>query len=182
MIFNSTPIHGAFQVELEPRLDSRGFFSRVFCATEFKDLSLNSNWRQINTSFNKEKGTLRGLHMQTGKHSEIKLIKCIKGAIWDVFVDLRPTSKTYKKWWGCELDPINRKMLYIPTGCAHGFITLKDNSEIIYFVSADYCSKAERSLIWNDEVIDIKWPIEPLNISEKDLKALNFDVLKNHLQ
>ncbi len=181
MIFNSTPIEGAFQVEIEQIIDSRGFFARTFCSKEFSNLSLHSNWKQISTSFNKKKGTLRGLHMQIGKYSEVKLIKCIQGVIWDVFVDLRPTSKTFKKWWGCQLDSINRNMLYIPTGCAHGFITLKENTEVMYFISSDHYSKAERSLIWNDSEININWPIKPANISEKDKKALKFEELKDQL-
>ena len=181
MIFNSTSIEGAFQVEIEPIVDSRGFFSRIFCSKEFSDLSLNSTWRQINSSFNSEKGTLRGLHMQIGKYSEVKLIKCIRGSIWDVFVDLRPTSTTFSKWWGCELNTHNRKMLYVPKGCAHGFITLEENTEIIYFVSSDYYPLAERSLIWNDCDIKINWPIKPVHISEKDQKAFKFNDLKNKL-
>ena len=174
MKFNEIPIEGSYLIELEPNKDERGFFSRIFCSNEFSNMSLNSNWRQVNSAFNFKKGTLRGLHFQIGTDSEVKLVKCIKGSIWDVFVDLRTKSKTFKKWYGCNLDSDTRNMLYIPKGCAHGYITLEENSEIMYFVSSDYSKSSERSIIWNDTMININWPIKPNVISEKDMHASSF--------
>ena len=135
MIFKKTSLEGNYVINLELKEDERGFFSRFFCQKEFLEKGLNINWVQINNSFSIEKGTLRGLHYQKEPHSEIKLIRCIKGEIWDVVIDLREKSKTYGKWYGANLSAKNRSMMYVPIGFAHGFITLEPNTEIFYLVS-----------------------------------------------
>jgi len=169
MNFIKTGIDGLYVVELIKIGDKRGFFARAWCETEFADKNLTSRMVQANTSYSKNKGTLRGLHYQVIPHEEAKLMRCIKGAIFDVAVDLRPDSKTYKKWFGIELTESNRRMLFIPEGFAHGYQTLVDDTETFYMSSAFYASEAERGLRWNDPAIAIKWPItENLNITDKD--------------
>jgi len=171
MKLTPTPLEGAYLVDLEKRGDERGFFARYFCKKEFSEASLNSGWVQINNSYSSEKGTLRGLHFQRQPASEVKLVRCVQGSIWDVIVDIRPTSPTYKGWFGAELSQDNRTMMYVPKGFAHGFISLTDNSEIIYLVSSFYDSSRERNLKWNDPEVSIKWPILPIVISQRDSKA-----------
>jgi len=169
MNFIETEIKDLFVVELNKIGDERGFFARTWCEKEFADKNLTSKMLQANTSYSKEKGTLRGLHYQVSPHEEAKLMRCIKGAIFDVAVDLRPDSKTYKKWFGIELTESNRKMLFIPEGFAHGYQTLVENTEAFYMSSAFYAPEAERGLRWNDPAIGINWPVtEELNITEKD--------------
>jgi dTDP-4-dehydrorhamnose 3,5-epimerase len=171
MKLTPTPLEGAYLIDLEKRGDERGFFARYFCKKEFSEASLNSDWVQINNSYSSEKGTLRGLHFQRQPASEVKLVRCIQGSIWDVIVDIRPTSPTYKGWFGTELSQDNRTMMYVPQGFAHGFISLTDDSEIIYLVSNFYDSSHERNLKWNDLDVAIEWPILPTVISERDSKA-----------
>ena len=169
MNFIETEIKDLFVVELNKIGDERGFFARAWCEKEFADKNLTSRMLQANTSYSKDKGTLRGLHYQVSPHEEAKLMRCIKGAIFDVAVDLRPDSKTYKKWFGIELTESNRKMLFIPEGFAHGYQTLVENTEAFYMSSAFYAPEAERGLRWNDPAIGINWPVtEELNITEKD--------------
>lgn len=169
MKFIETGVEDLFVVELDKIGDERGFFARAWCEQEFADKNLTSRMLQANTSYNKDKGTLRGLHYQVSPHEEAKLMRCTKGAIFDVAVDLRPDSKTYKKWFGIELTELNRKMLFIPEGFAHGYQTLVENTEAFYMSSAFYAPEAERGLRWNDPAIGIKWPVtENLNITEKD--------------
>ena len=158
--------------------DNRGFFSRVFCENEFKENRLNSNWVQINNSFNKFKGTLRGMHMQNEPFNEVKLVRCIKGEIFDVIVDLRVKSKTFGKWVGRKLSETNRDMMYVPSGFAHGFISLTDDSEIMYFSSNFYNGKSERSLNYADKTVGINWPVEIVHVSEKDQIAQNINTFK----
>ena len=160
---------------MELKEDDRGFFSRLFCQKEFSRMGLNTNWVQINNSFSKKKSTLRGLHYQKDSNSEVKLIRCIRGEIWDVIVDLREKSKTYGKWYGARLSDKNRSMIYVPRGCAHGFITLKPDTEVFYLVSNFYSPETERTLSWNDKTVDINWPILPRVISEKDKKGLKLE-------
>jgi len=162
---------------LIPRLieDSRGFFSRSYCDQEFFDMNgINNKWVQINNSMSINKGTLRGLHYQCDPFQEDKLVRCIRGELWDVIVDVRPTSLTFLQWFGCVLSADNRKMMYVPRGFAHGFITLSDNVEIIYNVTAPYSRSHERTIKWNSNSINIKWPIDPTIISEKDSNGLEF--------
>jgi dTDP-4-dehydrorhamnose 3,5-epimerase len=169
MNFIKTGIEGLYVVELNKLGDERGFFARAWCENEFAEKNLTSRMVQANTSYSKNKGTLRGLHYQVSPHEEAKLMRCVKGAILDVAVDLRPDSKTYKKWFGIELTESNRRMLFIPEGFAHGYQTLVEDTETFYMSSAFYASEAERGLRWNDPAIAIKWPItENLNITDKD--------------
>lgn len=169
MNFIKTGFDSLYVVELIKVGDKRGFFARAWCETEFADKNLTSRMVQANTSYSKNKGTLRGLHYQVSPHEEAKLMRCIKGAIFDVAVDLRPDSKTYKKWFGIELTESNRRMLFIPEGFAHGYQTLVEDTETFYMSSAFYASEAERGLRWNDPAIAIQWPItENLNITDKD--------------
>lgn len=171
MIFTPLFLEGAYLISLDKKEDNRGFFARYFCQDEFRQHNLNTNWVQMNNSFSKNKGTLRGLHFQNPPHSEVKLIRCFHGAIWDVIVDIRKNSKTYGQWYGVELSEENRNMLYIPKGFAHGFISLTDDSEILYMVSSAYASNSEGTLRWNDTFHQIEWPITPEIISDKDQKA-----------
>jgi dTDP-4-dehydrorhamnose 3,5-epimerase len=168
MIFRETSLKGLYLIDLDMRLDERGFFARYFCETEFSSYGLNTIWPQINTSLSKNKGTLRGLHFQRAPHSEVKLIRCLSGAIWDVVVDLRSESETFGKWFGSTLSSSNRSMMYVPKGFAHGFVTLEPNSEVIYLVSNHYAPDFEETLLWNDIDVNIDWPVMPLVISKKD--------------
>lgn len=170
MIFTETPLKGAYIVELEPRIDDRGFFSRTFCANEFKEHGLEYNMVQTNISLSKHKNTLRGMHFQTNGCEEVKLIRCTKGAILDTIVDLRPESDTYLKYFSIELTENNFKSLYVPKYFAHGFLTLRENSEVIYQVSAFYSQENERGIRWNDPALNINWPTEDPIVSEKDGK------------
>lgn len=159
---------GAYIIDLEKRGDDRGFFARVFCEREFGELGLCTHFVQVNNSLSGERGTLRGMHYQLGQDSETKVVRCIRGALWDCIVDLRPESPTFAKWFGVELSAENRRMLYVPKGFAHGFITLEDATEAFYFVDAFYAPKAERGLRYNDPKFLIQWPIEPCVVSDKD--------------
>lgn len=171
MIFQPLILEGAYLIDLEKNQDDRGFFSRLFCEKDFSEKGLVSKWVQINNSYNEKKGTMRGLHFQRPPHAEVKVVRCIKGAVWDVIVDLRCQSDTYGKWLGVELSEKNRKMMYVPQGFAHGFITLSDHSEILYLVSDFYSKSSESCLIWNDEDVGIDWPISSSIISAKDQRG-----------
>ena len=168
MIFTESPLAGACVIELEPRNDERGFFARAFCQHELAAHGLESSIAQANMSYNFKKGTLRGMHYQVPPHAEVKLVRCIAGAIWDVIVDLRPGSPTYKRWWGVELSAQNRKMLYVPRGFAHGYQSLADHSEVLYLVTEFYTPNAERGLRWNDPAFGIDWPLPDPILSPKD--------------
>jgi dTDP-4-dehydrorhamnose 3,5-epimerase len=171
MIFNPLPLEGAFLISLDKKEDDRGFFARYYCEEEFQNFNLNTKWVQMNNSFSKYKGTLRGLHFQNPPHSEVKLVRCFRGAIWDVVVDIRSNSKTYGQWYGTELSAENRKMMYVPEGFAHGFISLTNDSEILYMVSSTYSNGSEGTLRWDDSFHCIEWPISPSIISDKDKKS-----------
>ena len=168
MKFHSTPLEGAYLIELDRRGDDRGFFARFFCEREFSDQGLETRFVQVNTSLSAKVGTLRGLHYQLPPSSEVKVVRAIKGALWDVIVDLRAGSPTFGKWFGAELNDDNRLMMYVPRGFGHGLITLTDNVEAFYLVSAFYAPQCERGLRWNDPALAINWPIQPVEISEKD--------------
>lgn len=175
MIFNETSIQGAYVIEIEKIQDDRGFFGRAFCEKEFDDHEQDFTPVQANIGVNKKKYTLRGLHYQISPHGEKKLVRCVRGSIFDVIVDLRPDSPTYKQWFGIELTSKNYKQLYIPEGCAHGYQTLEDNTEIFYLVSEYYHPEAERGIRWNDPAFGIKWKeTEDIVISEKDRQWSNF--------
>lgn len=168
MIFRETPLQGAYVVDLEKREDARGFFARAWCGKEFEKHELIPRVVQANTSFNKKKNTLRGMHYQIAPHAETKAIRCLKGAIYDVIIDLRPDSPSYKQWFGVELTAENRTMLYVPEHFAHGFITLEDNTEVFYLVSEYYAPDCERGLRYNDPAFGVAWPAHIEVISEKD--------------
>jgi dTDP-4-dehydrorhamnose 3,5-epimerase len=175
MKFHKTPLDGAFLVELEKRGDDRGFFARFFCEREFGAQGLETRFVQVNNSLSARKGTLRGLHYQLPPAAEVKLVRAIRGALWDVIVDLRAGSATFGKWFGAELNEDNRLMMYVPRGFGHGFITLTDDVETLYMVSDFYAPQSERGLRWNDPALAIQWPIAPTEISEKDKSWAAFD-------
>ncbi len=175
MIFNKTPLPGAYIIDLEKKGDDRGFFARVFCKQEFKQHELETEFVQINNSLSAKKGTLRGMHYQLDPHAEVKVVRCIKGRLWDVILDIRPNSPTFGQWFGAELSAENRRMMYVPKGFAHGFITLEDDTEAFYLVSAYYAPEFERGIRWNDPKFNIQWPIEPQVISDKDRNHPDFD-------
>ncbi len=168
MIFKETELPGVYIIELVPVEDERGFFGRTGCQREFEARGLNWNFVQCNISFNKKKGTLRGMHFQKAPYEEEKLIRCTKGSIYDVVVDMRQHSPTYNKWEAIELNDENRNMLYVPAGFAHGFQTLEDNTEVFYQMSEFYYPEYAAGLRWDDPSFGIKWPIEQLIISPKD--------------
>jgi dTDP-4-dehydrorhamnose 3,5-epimerase len=171
MIFTETAIVGVFLVEIEALQDERGMFARIFCEREFADRGLDTRVSQCNTSFNPRAGTLRGLHYQAEPHGEAKLVRCVRGGIYDVAVDLRPPSRTYLQWAAAELTAENRRALYIPDGCAHGFQTLRDDSEVLYQMSTPYVPGAGRGVRWNDPAFGITWPSAPADgrhMSERD--------------
>jgi dTDP-4-dehydrorhamnose 3,5-epimerase len=162
------PLSGAHLVELEPVADERGFFARAWCAEEFRTYGLNSSLAQCSISFNKRRGTLRGLHYQAEPYAETKLIRCTAGAIYDVVLDMRPASDSYGKWFAVELTAANRKMLYVPEGLAHGFQTLSDDTEVFYQISVNYHPESGRGVRWNDPLFGIEWPIHDPTISRRD--------------
>jgi dTDP-4-dehydrorhamnose 3,5-epimerase len=168
MIFEETQLQGAYIIDLDELTDERGFFARAWCQKEFKEHGLNSRIVQANLSYNKIKGTLRGMHYQVSPFEETKLIRCIRGAIYDVIIDLRPESLTYKKWTGVELTANNRKMLFVPEGFAHGFQSLEDHAEVFYQVSQFYTPGAESGVRYDDPEFGILWPLKVSVISEKD--------------
>ena len=171
MIFKETNLKGNFLIDLEPITDERGFFARYFGEKEFSSAKLNAQWVQINNSMSCDVGTLRGLHFQRPPHAEVKLVRCVRGSIWDVVVDLRKGSDSYGKWFGTKLSDENRTMMYVPKGFAHGFVSLEADSEILYRVSDFYVPEAEGTLNWDDPDVDILWPIQPQIISDKDLQG-----------
>jgi dTDP-4-dehydrorhamnose 3,5-epimerase len=168
MKFVETKLAGAYRIELEPHRDDRGFFSRSWCEDEAAKHGLEARMVQSNVSLNVKKGTLRGLHFQLSPHEEIKLVRCTRGRIWDVMVDLRPESPTYQQWYGAELTEENHSMLYVPRRFAHGFITLTDGAEVFYQVSARYSRECASGALWNDPAFAIEWPLEPSVISAAD--------------
>lgn len=168
MIFSETKLSGAYIIEMEKRGDTRGFFARAYCQHEFADLGLMTTIVQTNVSFSQTKGTLRGMHYQAAPYAEAKLIRCTQGSIFDVIVDLRPASPTYKTWIGVELSAANHRMLYVPEGFAHGFLTLEDEVEVTYQVSQFYTPEAERGARWDDPAFGIEWPLPVSVISDKD--------------
>ncbi len=168
MIFSETTLKGAFTIELEKREDDRGFFARGWCRKEFADHGIHVEALQGNVSWNPAKGTLRGMHWQVAPHEEGKLIRCPRGRIFDVIVDLRPGSPTQYQWFGAELTSENYRMMWCPPGFAHGFQTLEDNCEVNYLVSAAYSPEASRGLRYDDPAIGIAWPLPVTTISEQD--------------
>jgi dTDP-4-dehydrorhamnose 3,5-epimerase len=173
--FKQTPLPGAYTIELEKRGDERGFFARFFCTEEFSNHGLCNAFTQINDSLTGNKGTLRGMHYQMMPAAEVKVVRCISGALYDVILDIRPDSPTFGQWFGETLSAENRTMMYCPKGFAHGFITLEDNTEAFYLVSDPYAPDLERGIRFNDPEFNIEWPIEPAETSEKDRSWPDFD-------
>jgi len=168
MIFTETCLKGAFVIDLERLEDQRGFFARSWCEREFAGHHLETKWVQANISYNKKKGTLRGMHFQVSPHEEEKLVRCIRGKLFDVIVDFRQGSDTFKKWFGVELSAENRRMIYIPKGFAHGFVTMDDDTEVFYLMSEFYAPGYGRGIRWDDPAIGIVWPEKITVISDQD--------------
>lgn len=177
MKFTETPLKDACTIELEPHYDERGMFARAFCAREFRDHGLKADIMQCNISHNAKAGTLRGMHYQLNRFAEIKIVRCIGGAIFDVIIDIRPDSPTYLRWFGIELSARNRVMLYVPEGFAHGYQTLAEDSEVFYMVTQFYAPEHERGIRWNDPLFRIQWPIENPIVSPKDIRHPDFRAL-----
>ena len=168
MIFIPLPLQGAYIVEPDVHQDERGSFFRFYCADEFREIGHNQPWMQLNHSFTRAKGTLRGMHYQFPPHAEIKLVKCISGKALDVIIDLRNKSSSFLQWTSVEISADNKRMIYIPEGFAHGFQALTDNCELIYHHSTAYKKDAERGIRWDDPKINIQWPLIPIHVSERD--------------
>ena len=168
MIFRETALQGARIVELEPHKDERGRFARIWCREEFARAGIAVEIAQGNSSVNPTKGTVRGLHWQEAPHGEAKLVRCVRGAIYDVIVDIDPASPTYRRWIGVELSATSGRMLYVPPTCAHGFQTLEADTEVNYLVSAPYVPKVGRGLRYDDPALAITWPLPPRLVSEQD--------------
>jgi dTDP-4-dehydrorhamnose 3,5-epimerase len=176
MNFTEIDLAGAYVIDLKQLRDERGFFARGYCSKELEAQGLASRVVQSNVSFNFKKATLRGMHYQVTPYEETKLVRCTRGAIYDVIIDLRPQSKTFQKWFGIELTEDNYRMLYVPEGFAHGFETLADRSEVVYHVSEFYTPNAEQGIRYNEPAFGIRWPLEVEVISEKDKNWPNFSV------
>ena len=170
MIFNQTKLDGAYIIDLDRHEDERGFFARTWCHQEFSDHGLNADIAQTSISFNKHAGTLRGMHFQIEPYEETKLVRCTRGALHDVIIDLRTGSPNYKQWTAVELSADNYRMLYIPAGFAHGFITLEDNTEATYMISDPYVPDSASGIRWDDLAFDVKWPRAIEVISDRDLE------------
>lgn len=184
MKLEPTFIDGAYVLHLEPRGDERGFFARVFCSREFSEVGLVTEFVQFNSSLSTRAGTLRGMHYQTGASAETKLVRCIRGAIYDVAIDLREQSRTFGASFGVLLNESNRDMFYVPKGCAHGYLTLEASTEVLYFVDNFYDPNAEEGIRFDDPAFGVSWPFEPIEVSEKDRSWNPFDVtlLRNRKQ
>jgi len=174
MIFTQLPLAGAFVIDLEPRRDERGFFARGFCANEFREHGLKSAIVQANISQNVRKGTVRGMHYQISPHAEVKMVRCVNGAIFDAIIDLRPDSPSYLKWTGVELTRASGRMLYVPEGFAHGYQALTDDSEVMYLVTEFYAPEYEAAIRWNDPLFGIQWPLADVTVSPKDAAHPDF--------
>ncbi|MGI0073219.1 MAG: dTDP-4-dehydrorhamnose 3,5-epimerase [Nitrosotalea sp.] len=174
MIFTETKLKSSFIIEIEKVEDERGFFARSWDKKIFEERGLNSNLVQCDISFNKKKGTIRGLHYQISPYEEAKLVRCTKGKVFEVMIDLRPKSETFMSWFGIELNACNYKMLYVPEGFALGLQTLEDNTELFYQMSQIYMPEYSRGILWNDEIFRITWPLKSTVISKKDLSYTPF--------
>ena len=174
MRFVELPLPGAFIVEIEERRDDRGFFARSFCGDEFSRQGLIAHFPQCNISFNEHRGTLRGLHYQADPRPEVKLVRCTRGAIYDVIVDLRPASETFRQWRGVELTADNRRALYIPAGFAHGFQTTTDGAEVFYMMGDVYVPELARGVRWDDPRLGVAWPLPAPRMSERDASYPDF--------
>jgi len=176
VIFLVTALNGAFIIEPERREDTRGFFARTWCQREVAAHGLNPCVVQCNVSFNKKKGTLRGMHYQAAPCAEEKLVRCTMGAIYDVIIDIRPESPTFKQYLSIVLTAQNRRMLYVPKGFAHGFQTLEDNTEVFYQMSEFYAPEYTRGIRWNDATFGIQWPDDKRIVLERDQTYPDFSM------
>lgn len=170
MIFTPTPLGGSYEITLEPIQDERGWFARTYCKNEFNAIAPSIEWVQCNHSFTRYRGTIRGMHYQRAPHQEAKLVRCIAGVVWDVIIDLRRGSPTFLRWFGVELSAANRKMLFVPEGCAHGFQTLTDNCEMFYHHNHAFTPEAEGGLRHDDPLLAIRWPLPSADLSGRDLR------------
>lgn len=169
MLFTETRLKGAYTIDIEPHEDTRGFFARVWCKNEFAEQGLVSDLAQCSVAYNRRKGTLRGMHYLQAPHAEVKLIRCTKGAVYDVIIDLRPDSDTCRQWLGLELTEENHRTIYIPEGFAHGYMTLRDDTELFYQMSQIYVPEADTGVRWNDPAFGIEWPhVADMIIAERD--------------
>lgn len=175
MTFQETRLSGVFEINLEPAHDSRGFFARSWCQKEFENRGLDPKVVQCNVSFNIRKGTLRGMHYQGTPKAEAKLVRCTSGSIYDVVIDLRPQSPTFKNWIAAVLTSERRNMIYVPEGCAHGFLTLEDKTEVFYQMSEFYSPESARGVRWDDPAFQIVWPAKAEVISERDRNYADFE-------
>jgi dTDP-4-dehydrorhamnose 3,5-epimerase len=175
MIFTETPLAGAYLIDLEKRGDERGFFARAFCEREFAGHGLVTHFVQINNSLSAQQGTLRGMHYQLAPKAETKVVRCIRGALYDIILDLRDGSPTFGQSYGAELSAENRRMMYVPKGFAHGLFTLADDTEAFYLVDEFYAPEHERGIRWNDPKFSIRWPSQPNVLSDKDRNHRDFD-------
>lgn len=176
MRFTETKLRGAFIIEPEPIEDERGFFARTWCRREFEAHGLNPQLVQCNISLNKKKGTLRGMHYQEAPHEEAKLVRCTRGAIYDVIIDLRPSSPTFKEWVPVVLTAESRCMLYVPEGFAHGFQTLEDSTEVFYQMSEFYVPECAKGVRWDDAAFNIEWPADKRIVSARDRQYPDFSL------
>lgn len=174
MVITETKLKGAFVIELQPFTDVRGFFARAWSERAFEDLGLNSHFVETNISFNEKKGTLRGMHYQLPPHEQAKLVRCTRGSIYDVIIDLRPESPTFKQWFPLEMSAENHLMLYVPARFAHGFQTLADQTEVTYQTSAYYAPELGRGVRWNDPAFNILWPDDNLIMLDRDRSYHDF--------
>ena len=168
MIFEKTKLKGSYIIDLKVFSDERGWFARTYCKDEFSQLNIEQEWVQMNHSFTAKRGTIRGMHFQFPPYSEVKMIRCVSGMVYDVIVDLRKDSPTFLQYTGVELSAADRRMIYIPQGFAHGFQALSDNAELIYHHSALYTPKAEGGLLYNDAALRIEWPLALTEMSDRD--------------
>ena len=175
MIFHESKLPGVFEIQLEPQRDERGFFARTWCQREFERHGLNSRIVQCSISFSTQRGTLRGLHYQAKPYEETKVVRCTRGSIYDVVVDLRPHSPAYKAWVAVTLTGENHRMVYISEGCAHGFLTLEENTEVFYQMTEFYNPDSARGVRWDDPAFQIAWPEHVEVISERDRSYPNFE-------
>lgn len=174
MKFTPTPVQGAYVIDVNRIGDSRGYFGRLWCENEFREQGLVSHIKQSNIGFSPQAGTLRGLHYQKNPFEEVKIVRCTQGSVFDVVLDVRPDSSTFRKWYGIELNPENASMLYVPEGCATGYLTLEDNSEIYYHTSEFYAPDAATGVRYDDPLFDIQWPREITVLSDNDVSWPDF--------
>ena len=179
MKFEAAPLKDAWVIDLEPRGDDRGYFARAFCREELAAHGIEANVVQSNVSFSQNAGTLRGMHFQASPAAETKLVRCVRGSLYDVIIDMRADSPTYLKHFGVELTAENMRMLFVPRGFAHGFMTLEDETEVMYLVSEVYTPEVEGGVRYDDPLFDIKWPLPVSVISEKDATWPRFETLQN---